>query len=167
MALLAASLLIFAGLLIASLSRLGERSRHDDDLAILSEQMRAEGDLQARRARDAYAKRSEGEREERALKSLGEARASLARAEAAPVDDRKTESHDLLLADAQRRYSLYLELRRDDAEVLLERARVRELLRSFEQAASDVERALELRPDRAAELEPRILILRAQSPRPP
>jgi len=64
-------------------------------------------------------------------------------------------------------FTRYLETFPDDVDVRIERAGILEQLRRYDLAISDLRRAAELKPDRAAALEQHILELRRlSSPRP-
>lgn len=154
LAMLGASLLIFAGLLIATLLYLRERFSREDRTADIM----AETERKTAQTRRDYDRRLMEERETRARASLEKARASLTRAEerlrTAPAEQ------DLLfhLNEAAHGFNAYVEIIADDAPVLVERARVHELRRNYDKAIEDLDRAVSLRPD----LEPGVREKRAK-----
>lgn len=95
--------------------------------------------------------------------SLAKARAAMAvveaRSKTTPGSPDVTRALNGPLAD----YSAYLETLPDDAEALIERAAIYEHLRRYDLAIADLRRAAQLKPDRAAALEQKIVQLRRLS----
>ena len=165
--LLACSLVIFAGLLVASAVQINERSKKDDELAVATSRNMAESDRKSAEARRAYQRSLIETREARAKEGLAKGRAALALAD---EQLRKTTSSPEITAhlnNAFSGYNTYLEILPDDAGVRLERARVHELRRNYDRAIEDLERAVELRHDLEPALKDRIIQLRLLLPRKP
>jgi len=64
-------------------------------------------------------------------------------------------------------YNAYLDVLPDDADVRIERARTHQLRRNFDLAIADLERAAELKPDRAPALRDQVAQLRLLLARTP
>ncbi|HUR37969.1 MAG TPA: hypothetical protein VM222_00660, partial [Planctomycetota bacterium] len=77
LALLAASFVIFTGLLIASLFRMSEKSKKDDELALETERSRIEADRRAVEASRGYKKSVLNAKEDVAREQLQKARAAM------------------------------------------------------------------------------------------
>src|SRR5688572_20135629 len=80
--LLAASFLIFAGLLIATLFKLQDRSRQDEELVLETARSNREADRKGAEARRGYTMGVLTEKEAKAREHLAKARAAMARVEA-------------------------------------------------------------------------------------
>lgn len=165
--LLAASFLIFAGLLIASLFKLEERSRQDDDLMMETAKSRAEADRKGGEVRRGYTQSVIQGREAEAREQLGRARAAMARVESILQSGSLPPELTLLLNDAFVGYNSYLQVLPDDAVVLVERAKTHELRRNFDLAIGDLERAIRLKPELEPAMKSRIAQLRLLVARKP
>jgi len=165
--LLGVSLTIFSVLLVTSTLRLRERSQRDDDLAVEQSKNMTEAEKKSAEARRGYQRSIVEAREARARQALAKARDAMARA-----DDRlKTapSSPDLPLAlnEAFVGYNGYLDVLPDDADVRIERSRTHILRRNYDLAIADLDRAAELKPDRAPALRDQIAQLRLLLARTP
>ncbi len=166
-ALLGASFLIFAGLLIATVVKLRERSAKDDDLALETERSRAETERLSSEARRGYERTVVSSRETAAKEQLQKARAAMKIVEdklrAGPPDSAVA----LLLDEAFVGYNMYLDVLPDDVDVRLERARTHELRRNYDKAIVDLERVIDLRRDLAPGLQDKVIQLRLLLPKSP
>jgi tetratricopeptide (TPR) repeat protein len=158
--LLTASFLIFSLLLLLSLSKLKENSSKDRDLAVEQSKVITEAERLAAEARLGYQRSVIETREARARQALAKARLAMAR-----VDERMkatATSPDITLAlnEAFVGYNTYLEALPDDADVRIERARTHQLRRNYDLAITDLERAAELKPERASALKDQVSQLR-------
>lgn len=165
--LLTASFVIFAGLLVMTVSKMRENSSQEQDLAVEQSKNLTEADRKSAEAMRGYQRSVIETREASARQALAKAREAMAR-----VDERlKTAptSPDLTLSlnDAFVGYNAYLEVLPDDADVRIERARTHQLRRNYDLAIADLERAAELVPDRAPGLKDRIIQLRLLLARTP
>jgi tetratricopeptide (TPR) repeat protein len=152
--LLASSALIFGALLILTMHRAQERSKHDEELAIETSKSMTEAERKAVEARIGYQRSIVDNREGRAKEALAKARAAMART---PQD----------LNEAFVGYNTYLDVLPDDADVRLERAKVHELRRNYDLAITDLERAAALKPTQAPALKDRVAQLRLLLARTP
>lgn len=163
-ALIVITLLIVLGVPISVL-RLLQSSKKDVDLALESERSTVEADRKAGEARAGYQRSLIEAREARALEALKKARGAMASATA--LSDTKDPRYALSLNEAFVAYNTYLEVLPDDADVRIERARTHQLRRNFDLAIVDLERAAELKPDRAPALRDQVAQLRLLLARTP
>ncbi len=161
-ALLAASALIFVVLLIMTISRAQERSKHDEELAVETSKSMSEAERKASEARVGYQRTIINERETRASEGLKKARAAMAR-----VTAPGTPEHTQALNEAFVGYNTYLDVLPDDADVRIERAKTHELRRNYDLAITDLERAAALKPEQAPALKDRVAQLRLLLARTP
>jgi len=145
-ALLAASVLIFAGLLIATIVRMRERTRKDDDLAIESEKSNSDSDRKAAQARRGYNQSLVAAKETEAQQSLTKARAAMARVESMLGTGTLPPELTVALNEAFIAYNQYLRVFPDDAVVCVERAKTHELRRHYDLAIADLEHAIAVQP---------------------
>jgi tetratricopeptide (TPR) repeat protein len=164
--LLGGALVIFSGLLLASLSFLRERSERDDDLQEETARSRVEAERLSRLARADYERKTLEERHRQAAEALSGARQALAQAEArAPLPqdpDRRR-----LLVEATLGFTKYLDDRPDDAQARIDRSRAHELRGNYDKAVEDLEFALALRKDLEPAHRDRLAQLRKLSRRSP
>jgi len=158
--LLAASFVICAGLLIASVVRLRERSTKDDDLAIETEKAHTEADRRAGEASRGYKRAVISANEAEARKELAKAREAMTRAEALLKSSGPPDRLILALNQAFVGYNMYLKEIPDDAPVRIERARTHELRKNYDLAIADLERAIQIEPPLALTLKDRIAQLK-------
>lgn len=165
-ALLGASLLIFAGLLVATLVYRLDRSRKDRQLEVESEQARVETERAVLDTKMAYDRRRLAQREADARAALESARQTLAW-----IDDRIGKDptdptiHDRAV-EATISLNQYLDSFPDDAPALVLRSRSWELRRNYDVALRDLERALALKPELGAGVRVRLDILRKLNTKP-
>jgi hypothetical protein len=145
-ALLAASVLIFAVLLVATLVRMRERTRKDDDLALESEKSNSDSDRKAAAARRGYNKSLVDAKESDAQQSLVKARAAMARVETMLNSGTLPPELTVALNEAFIAYNQYLRIFPDDAVVCVERAKTHEMRRNFDLAIADLEHAITIQP---------------------
>jgi hypothetical protein len=165
--LLAASFLIFAGLLAATLFKLSERSRKDEDLVLETARSNKEADRKGAEARRGYTMGVLTEKETQAREQLAKARAAMARVESILQSGTLPPELPLHLNDAFVGFNMYLSVIPDDAVVLVERARTHELRRNFDLAVADLEHAVALKPELEPGLKSRIAQLRLLVARKP
>jgi len=165
--LLAASFLIFAGLLIATLFKLQERSRQDEDLVLETVRSNKEADRKGAEARRGYTMGVLSEKEAQAREHLAKARAAMARVESILQSGSLPPELTLHLNDAFIGFNMYLSAIPDDAVVCVERARTHELRRNFDLAVADLEHAVSLKPELEPGLKSRIAQLRLLVARKP
>jgi tetratricopeptide (TPR) repeat protein len=165
--LLACSLVIFAGLLIASALQIGERSKKDDALAVATSKNMAEADRKSAEARRAYQRSLIETREARAREALARARAAKALADEKLRKEVGSPEAAPHLNEAFSQYNTYLDILPDDAAVRVERADIHELRRNYDRAIDDLERAIELKRELEPALKDRIIQLRLLLPRKP
>ena len=165
--LLAASFLIFAGLLLASLFKLQERSRKDEELVLETVQSNRDADRKSAEARRGYTMGVLSEKEAQARESLAKARAAMARVETILQSGTLPSELTLHLNDAFVGFNRYLSEIPDDAVVCVERARTHELRRNFDLAVADLEHAIALKPELEPGLKSRIAQLRLLVARKP
>lgn len=166
-AMLGASLVIFAGLLVASLLKMRERTRQDEALALETEESRAQADRSGAQAGLTYQRAQVATRLARAQEHLQKARAAMGRVDRLTPSGGSPAEIAAALGEAFVGFNMYLEEMPDDAGVRLERARTHELRRNYDLAIRDLERAGELRPDLKPALLDRIAQLRLLLPRKP
>lgn len=145
-ALLAASVLIFAVLLVATLVRMRERTRKDDDLAIESQRSNIDSDRKAADARRGYNRSIFDAKESDAQQSLVKARAAMARVETMLGSGTLPPELTVALNEAFIGYNQYLRVFPDDAVVCVERAKTHEMRRNFDLAIADLEHAITIQP---------------------
>ena len=155
-ALLAGSVLIFSGLLIATLSRMRERTRKDDDLAIESEKNNAASDRKAAEARRGYNQSLVAAKESEATQQLAKARDAMARVEKMLGSGTLPPELTVALNEAFVAYNMYLRVFPDDAVVCVERARTHEMRRNYDLAIVDLEHAISVQPNLEPALRDRI-----------
>ena len=155
-ALLAASVLIFSGLLLATLSRMRERTRKDDDLAIETEKNNADSERKAGDARRGYNQALVAARESDATRQLAKARDAMARVDKMLGSGTLPPELTVALNEAFVAYNLYLRVFPDDAVVCVERAKTHEMRRNFDLAIADLEHAISLQPTLEPALRDRI-----------
>lgn len=144
--LLAASVLIFAGLLIATIVRMRERTRKDDDLALESEKNNTDSDRKAVEARRGYNQSLVTAKETEAQQNLTKARAAMARVETMLGSGTLPPELTVALNEAFVAYNHYLRIFPDDAVVCVERAKTHEMRRNFDLAIADLEHAITIQP---------------------
>jgi tetratricopeptide (TPR) repeat protein len=166
-ALLAASVLIFAGLLIATIVRMRERTRKDDDLAIESEKSNSDSDRKAAEARRGYNQSLVAAKETDAQQSLVKARAAMARVESMLGTGTLPPELTVALNEAFIAYNQYLRIFPDDAVVCVERAKTHEMRRNFDLAIADLEHAIVVQPALEPALRDRIAKARLMLSRKP
>lgn len=166
-ALLAASALIFLGLLIATMSRMKERTRKDEDLAIETEKSNTDSDRKAADARRGYNQQLVSDRERAAGEQLAKARDAMARVDRMLGSGTLPPEIVVALNEAFVGYNMYLKVFPDDAAVCVERARTHELRRNYDLAVADLEHAMSLQPALAPALRARIDKYKALLPRKP
>lgn len=166
-ALLACSVLIFGGLLAATLLKMGERTRKDDDLAIETERSRAEAERKGAEASRAYRRSVVMANEAAAREHLARARDAMTRIDTMLRTGALPNQVGMVLNEAFVEYNMYLKEIPDDADVRIERARTHELRRNYDLAIADLERAAQLRPDLKPNLKDRIAQLRLFLPQKP
>lgn len=164
LALMAASFVIFAGLLIATVVKMRQQTAHDQDLAVEQSRNMTEADRRSSEARIGYQRSIVERREARAKEALAKARLAMTRAAAAPANSPEA---TLALNDAFTGFNAYLDVLPDDADVRVERARTHQMRRNYDLAIVDLERAAELKPDRAAALKDQVAQLRLLLARTP
>ncbi len=156
-ALLALSLAIFTGLLVATLLILGQRSRRDGERALESMESRAEAE-RLRRVVIQERQRALALRwEEDARAGLERARKVLRSAEELGPANAEAGRWALQALPA---FDAWLDLHPDDAEALVARGRTHEISGGDERALRDLQRALELQPELEPRLRDRIAALR-------
>jgi tetratricopeptide (TPR) repeat protein len=165
--LLVASFVIFAGLLLLTVNKMQENSSKEQDLAVEQSKNITEAERKSAEAMRGYQRSVIEAREAHARQGLAKAREAMAR-----VDDRMkttSSSPDITLAlnEAFVGYNTYLDVLPDDADVRIERARTHQLRRNYDLAIADLERASQLKPDRAAALRDQITQLRLLIARTP
>lgn len=158
--LLAASFVIFAGLLIASVVKLRERSAKDDDLAIETEKAHTEADRRAGEASRGYKRAVISTNEAEARKELAKAREAMGRVDALLKTSGPPDQLILALNQAFVGYNMYLKEIPDDAPVRIERARTHELRKNYDLAIADLERAIQIDPTLSLTLKDRIAQLK-------
>lgn len=166
--LLAASFLIFSGLLLATLFKLQERSRKDEEHVLETVRSNAEADRKGAEARRGYTMGVLSEKEAQAREHLAKARAAMARVESILQSGALPPELTLHLSDAFVGFNMYSSVIPDDAVVCVERARTHELRRNYDLAVADLEHAISLKPELEAGLRSRIARLRllvARNPR--
>lgn len=159
--LMAVSAMIFVALLILTVHRARERSKHDEELAVETSKSMTEAERKSAEARVGYQRSVIEAREVRAHEGLAKARAAMARA------GQQSPPEPALLNEAFVGYNTYLDVLPDDAAVRLERVRVHELRRNYDLAIIDLERAAALKPEQAPALKERIAQLRLLLARTP
>jgi hypothetical protein len=159
-ALLTASLLIFSILLLMSVSKLSENSSKDRDLAVEQSKVITEAERQAAEARLGYQRAVIEARETRAKEALAKARGAMTRVDERMKTAASSPEITLGLNEAFVGYNTYLEVLPDDADVRMERARTHQLRRNYDLAIADLERAAQLRPERAQALKDQVSQLR-------
>jgi hypothetical protein len=165
--LLIASFFIFAGLLIASLFKLEERSRRDEELMLETARSNAEADRKGGEARRGYTQSLIQGKEAQAREHLGRARAAMARVDSILNTGTLPPELTLLLNDAYVGYNAYLAVLPDDAVVLVERAKTHEMRRNYDLAIADLERAIQLKPEMEVPMKSRIAQLKLLVARKP
>jgi tetratricopeptide (TPR) repeat protein len=155
--LLAASCLIFSGLLIATVIKMRENTARDQELAVEQSKNMTETDRKAAEALLGYKRSVIEAREAKAKQSLAKARAAMARVGNSPAN---TPEATLALNEAFVGYNGYLEVLPDDADVRVERARTHQLRRNYDLAIADLERAAQLKPETAKACQDQIAQLR-------
>lgn len=166
-ALLGASALIFAGLLIATLSRMRERTRKDEELALETGRSNTESERKAADARRGYNQSLVSARETAASEHLAKARAAMARVDQMLGSGTLPPEIVVAMNEAFVGYNMYLKVFPDDAAVCVERARTHELRRNYDLAIADLEHAMWLQPALAPALRPRIERFKVFLPRKP
>lgn len=156
-ALLAASCLIFSGLLIATVVKMRANTAKDRELAIEQSKNMTETERLSAEARVGYQRSIIEARESKAKQSLAKAREAMARA-----GDRPTSNPEVVLAlnEAFVGYNGYLDVLPDDADVRIERAKTHQMRRNYDLAIADLERAAQLKPERAQALKDQVSQLR-------
>jgi tetratricopeptide (TPR) repeat protein len=155
-ALLAASFLIFAGLLLMTVVKMRERTRKDDDLAIQSEKNNADSDRKAADARRGYNQSLVAAKESDAVQQLAKARAAMTRVDAIMSSGTLPPELTVALNEAFVAYNAYLRVFPNDAAVCVERARTHEMRRNYDLAIADWEHAVTLQPNLEPALRDRI-----------
>jgi tetratricopeptide (TPR) repeat protein len=166
-ALLTASLLIFAVLLLLTVTRMRENSSKDQDLAVEQSKNVAEAERRSAEALRGYQRSIIEAREAHARQALAKAREAMARADERLKTAASSPEIRLALNEAFVGYNTYLEELPDDADVRLERARTHQLRRNYDLAIADLERVIELKPESAKTCQDRIAQLRLLLARTP
>src|SRR5436853_1052222 len=132
-ALLAASCLIFSGLLIATVVKMRENTAKDRELGIEQSKNMTETERLSAEARVGYQRSIIEARESKARQSLAKAREAMAR-----VGDRPSSNPEVVLAlnEAFVGYNGYLDVLPNDADVRIERARTHQMRRNYDLAIS-------------------------------
>jgi hypothetical protein len=159
--LMAATAMIFVALLILTIHRAQERSKHDEELAVETSRSMTEAERKSAEARVGYQRSIVEVRELHAREGLAKARAAMARADQQPIPETG------LLNEAFVGYNTYLDVLPDDAAVRLERVHVHELRHNYDPAILDLERAAALKPEQAPALKERIAQFRLLLARTP
>jgi tetratricopeptide (TPR) repeat protein len=165
--LLACTLVIFGGLLFATLYRMQERTRKDEDLALESERSNVDADRKGAEASRGYKRSLVTAKESAAREQLAKARAAMARVDQILQRGGFPNEIGLRLDEAFVAYNMYLQETPGDAAVLIERARTHELRRNYDLAIADLDRASRLKPELEPALKERIAQLRLLLPRKP
>jgi tetratricopeptide (TPR) repeat protein len=161
-----ASLLIFLGLLIATLIYRFDRSRRDRELELETADSRLQYERSAQEANQAYHRRRLAQTQTEARTALERAREALAW-----IDDRIAKDptdptlHDRAV-EATIALNQFLESFPDDAPALSLRARSWEFRRNYDFALRDLERALVLQPTLEPEVRKRLELLRKLNTKP-
>jgi hypothetical protein len=149
------ALLLLAGLVYSVRSiwvDWGRDPRHAEEAGrAVAEAERSSGAAQ----RD-FKQRRFQEADAQARAGLDDARTRLAACEARAPGETGTPELDAELVRAAAAFGRYLELHPEDVEVLLLRARAWELRRFADKAAADLKRAMEMKPELAESLAPRL-----------
>jgi tetratricopeptide (TPR) repeat protein len=145
-ALLAASFLIFSGLLIMTVVKMRERTVKDQDLALETEKNNSDSDRKAADARRGYNQSLVAARETDAVQQLAKARAAMARVEKILNSGTLPPELTVALNEAFVGYNAYLRVFPDDAAVCIERAKTHEMRRNYDLAIADLEHAISLQP---------------------
>ena len=165
-ALLGASLLIFTGLLVATIIYRLDRSRRDRQLDLDSAQAHVDTERAALEAKRAYDRRRLAQREADAREGLESARQTRAWIhDRIGKDPGDPTLHDRAV-EATISLNQYLDSFPDDAPALVLRSRAWELRRNYDVALRDLERALALKPELAPELRVRLDLLRKLNTKP-
>jgi len=170
MALLGAAALVLIALIasaVAGFNQILERTAHDEELAVESSRNRTEAERQYSEAVVGYQRSLIQRRESAAAQSLAKAREAMARVDALLKGGAASPDLPQALNEAFVGYNAYLDVLPDDVDVRIERARTHQLRRNFDLAIADLERAAELRPDRAPALRDRVAQLRLLLARTP
>jgi len=156
-ALLAASCLIFSGLLVATVIKMRENTTKDRELAIEQSKNMTETERLSAEARVGYQRSIIEARESKAKQALAKAREAMARA-----GDKPASAPEVVLAlnEAFVGYNGYLDVIPDDADVRIERAKTHQMRRNYDLAIADLERAAQLKPERAQALRDQVSQLR-------
>jgi len=152
---------------VAGFNQILQHTAHDEELAVESSKNMTEAERQSSEAIVGYKRSLVQRREAVASQSLAKAREAMARTDA--LLKAGTASPDLAQAlnEAFVGYNAYLDVLPDDADVRIERARTHQLRRNFDLAIADLERAAELKPDRAPALRDQVAQLRLLLARTP
>jgi hypothetical protein len=170
MALLGAAAVVLIALIVsavAGFNQILERTAHDQELAVESSKNMSEADRQYSEAVVGYKRSLVQRREAIAAQSLVKAREAMARADALLKGGTASPELPPALNEAFVGYNAYLDVLPDDADVRIERARTHQLRRNFDLAIVDLERAAELKPDRAPALRDQVAQLRLLLARTP
>lgn len=163
MALLCAAAVVLIALIIsavAGFNQILEHTAHDQELAVESSRNMTEAERQSSQALAGYNRSRVQRREAAAAQSLAKAREAMVRADALLQGGAASPDLTLALNEAFVGYNAYLDVLPDDADVRIERARTHQLRRNFDLAIADLERAAELKPDRAPALRDQVAQLR-------
>jgi tetratricopeptide (TPR) repeat protein len=166
-ALMAASFLIFSGLLILTVVKMRERTSKDEDLALETEKNTSESDRKAADARRGYNRSLVAAKESEAQAQLAKARAAMARVDTMLNSGTLPPELTVSLNEAFVAYNGYLRVFPDDAVVCIERARTHEIRRNYDLAIADLEHAISLQPNLEPALRDRIAKARQMLARTP
>lgn len=160
--LIVTSAAIFTFLLILTGIQLRQRSERELDQALDSSRSRRAAEQESLRVVRDYERRSLNLKQDQARAQLARARAAWSRADEFLRTAPGNPDLILRLNEAFQGYNRYLDVMRDDADVLVERARVHEVRRNPDLALADLERASSLKSDLAPRLQEPISRLRKE-----
>jgi len=166
-ALMAASFVIFATLLVMTIVKMRERTAKDEELAIESEKSNSDADRKAGQARSGYNYALITAKESVAREQLAKARAAMARVDAMLNTGTLPPELTVALNEAFVAYNAYLTKFPEDAAVCVERARTHEMRRNYDLAIADLEHAIALQPALEPALRDRIAKARQMLARTP
>jgi tetratricopeptide (TPR) repeat protein len=158
--LIACSLLIFIGLLVATLVAKDRVTKLTADEALEIGRQAKESDRSAADASRGYKRAVVHTNEAAAREQLAKAREAMSRVDALSQGGSPPPQALAALDEAFVAYNAYLKELPEDAEARVERSRTHQLRRNYDLAVADLEQAIAIRPDLAPTLKPRIDQLR-------
>lgn len=158
--LMACSLLIFGGLLAATLILKDRVIKVTADEAYDIAQQHRQADREAGDASRNYNRAVNSSKEAAAREQLAKARDAMARADQMIRQGALPNMVAMVLNEAFVGYNMYLKELPDDAPVRVERARTHEMRKNYDLAIADLERAIQINPKLQPALKPRIDQLR-------